>query len=52
MKAGATGVLIGLVAPGDAVTFSFGGGTRIAPTLVITQALSSAIKANMAARSA
>jgi len=44
---GATGVLIGLVAPGDAVSFSFGGGDSFAPTLVIQQSLSAAIKARL-----
>lgn len=48
-KAGATGVLIGLVAPGDAVSFSFGGGTTFVPSLVIQQSLSSAIKAQRTA---
>lgn len=47
--AGAKGVLIGLVAPGDAVSFSNGGGTHFVPTLVIQQSLSLAIKANIAA---
>ena len=47
--AGAIGVLIGLVAPGDAVSFSNGGGTNFVPTLVIQQSLSNAIKANIAA---
>ncbi len=47
--AGAVGVLIGLVAPGDAVSFSFGGGTTFVPTLVITQATSTLIKTNIAA---
>lgn len=47
--AGAIGVLIGLVAPGDAVSFSYGGGTNMVPTLVIQQSLSQAIKANIAA---
>jgi minor extracellular serine protease Vpr len=49
VKAGATGVLIGLVAGGDAVSFSFGGGTAFAPTLVIQQALAARIKARLAA---
>jgi minor extracellular serine protease Vpr len=49
VKAGATGALIGLVAGGDAVSFSFGGGTAFAPTLVIQQALSTRIKARLAA---
>lgn len=47
--AGAVGVLIGLVAAGDAVTFAFGGGTQFVPTLVITQSTSNLIKANLAA---
>jgi hypothetical protein len=48
-KAGAIGVLIGLVAAGDAISFSFGGGTDFVPSLVITQATSTLIKANLAA---
>ena len=44
---GAIGVLIGLVAPGDAVSFSFGGGDTFVPTLVIQQSLSTAIKARL-----
>lgn len=48
-RGGAVGVLIGLVAPGDAVSFSFGGGTQFVPSLVITQATSNLIKANLAA---
>ncbi len=47
VKAGATGVLIGLVAPGDAVSFSFGGGDAFAPTLVIQQVLSNNIKSRL-----
>ncbi len=43
-RAGALGVLIGLVAPGDAVPFSNGGGTDFVPTLVITQATSNILK--------
>ena len=39
-EAGAIGVLIGLIAPGDAVSFSFGGGDNFVPTLVIQQTLS------------
>ena len=46
-KAGATGVLIGLVAAGDAVSFSFAGGTDFVPSLVIQQSLSNAIKAQL-----
>ncbi|HXN47332.1 MAG TPA: S8 family serine peptidase [Bryobacteraceae bacterium] len=41
---GAIGVIIGLVAPGDAISFSNGGGTHFAPTLVITQAAATSIK--------
>jgi hypothetical protein len=48
-KAGATAVLLGLVAPGDAVSFSFGGGDTFVPTLVIQQSLSTAIKAELSA---
>jgi hypothetical protein len=48
-KAGAIGVLIGLVAAGDAVTFSFGGGDTFVPTLVIIQSNANLIKANIAA---
>ena len=47
-KAGATGVLIGLVAAGDAVSFSFGGGDTFVPSLVIQQSLSNQIKAALA----
>ncbi len=48
-NAGAVGVLIGLVAAGDAVSFSNGGGSNFVPTLVITQATGDVIKANIAA---
>ncbi len=48
-KAGAIGVLIGLIASGDAVSFSFGGGDTFVPSLVIQQALATSIKANLAA---
>ena len=44
VSAGATGTLIGLVAPGDAISFSYGGGVNFAPSLVITQATSNLIK--------
>jgi len=47
--AGATSVLIALVAPGDAVSFSNGGGSNFVPSLVIQQSLGNAIKANIAA---
>lgn len=43
-NAGAVGVLIGLVAPGDAVSFSNGGGSNFPPSLVITQAAANTIK--------
>ena len=42
-NAGAVGVLIGLVAPGDAVSFSNGGGSNFVPTLVVTQSTSNII---------
>jgi minor extracellular serine protease Vpr len=48
-RAGATGVLIGLVAAGDAIPFAFGGGTTFVPSLVITQSTANLIKANIAA---
>src|SRR3546814_1895782 len=48
-EAGAIGVLIGLIAPGDAISFSFGGGDDLVPTLVITQARSNSIKAHLEA---
>ena len=48
-KDGATAVLIGLVAAGDAVSFSYGGGDTFVPSMVIQQSLSSRIKANIAA---
>ena len=47
-NAGAVGVVIGLVAPGDAVSFSNGGGTNFVPSLVITQATSNTIKTALA----
>jgi subtilisin family serine protease len=43
-SAGAVGVLIGLVAPGDAVSFSNGGGSNFVPSLVVTQSTSNIIK--------
>ncbi len=45
--AGATGFLLGLVAPGDAVSFSFGGGTHMVPTLVIIQSYANLIKGQL-----
>jgi subtilisin family serine protease len=46
-KAGATGVLIGLVAAGDAVSFSFGGGDTFVPALIIIQSYATLIKGNL-----
>jgi len=43
-QAGAIAVLLGLVAPGNARSFGFGGGTHFVPSLVITQATSNLIK--------
>ncbi len=43
-NAGAIGVLIGLVAPGDAVSFSNGGGSNFPPSLVIIQSYANVIK--------
>jgi hypothetical protein len=43
-SAGAVGVLIGLVAPGHAISFVSGGGSNFVPTLVITQNTSNTIK--------
>jgi hypothetical protein len=43
-NAGAIGTLIGLVAPGDAISFTNGGGSNFVPSLVITQAESNTIK--------
>lgn len=48
-KAGATGVLLGLVAPGDAIPFSSGGGSAFVPSLVIQQVVSNSIKAQLTA---
>lgn len=48
-KAGAIGVLIGMVAPGDAVGFSRAGGDTFVPTLVLTQATANLIKARLSA---
>lgn len=46
--AGASAVLIGLVAPGDAVSFGQGSPGPFVPTLVIQQSLSTAIKGALA----
>ena len=51
-NAGAIGVLIGLVASGDAVSFSNGGGSNFVPTLVIQQSLATAIKGRLNAAQA
>jgi hypothetical protein len=51
-SAGAIGVLVGLVAPGDAVSFSYGGGSNFVPSLVITQATSNVIKSTLLASTA
>ncbi|MBK6472027.1 MAG: S8 family serine peptidase [Betaproteobacteria bacterium] len=48
-NAGAKGVLIALIAAGDAVSFSFGGGSNFVPSMVIQQSLGNAIKANLSA---
>jgi minor extracellular serine protease Vpr len=45
--AGAIGVLIGLVAPGDAVSFSLGAGSLFVPSLVIIQSDSNLLKATL-----
>src|SRR6201999_2281574 len=47
-NSGAIGVVLGLVAPGDAVSFSNGGGTNFVPTLVVTQAEANTIKSLLA----
>jgi hypothetical protein len=43
-RAGAVGVVIGLVAAGDAIPFTYAGGSDFVPSLVITQATSNTIK--------
>ena len=45
---GAVGVLVGLVAPGDAVSFSNGGGSNFVPSLVVTQSTANVIKSALA----
>jgi subtilisin family serine protease len=47
-NSGAIGVILGLIAPGDAVSFSNGGGSNFVPTLVVTQAISNVIKGALA----
>ena len=46
-KAGAIGVLLGLVAPGDPISFAFGGGDTFAETLVITKDVADSIKTQL-----
>ncbi len=48
-NAGAIGVLLGLTASGDAITFSLGDGSTFVPTLVITQSVSNLVKSRLAA---
>jgi hypothetical protein len=43
-NAGALGVLIGLVAPGNSISFVYTGGSNFVPSLVITQDTSNTIK--------
>ena len=49
VSAGAIGVLIGLVAPGHAISFTSGGGSNFVPTLVITQNAADTIKGALGA---
>jgi hypothetical protein len=46
-RAGAVGVLIGLVAPGPPISFTYGGGTQFVPSLVITQPDSNTLKGTL-----
>jgi hypothetical protein len=46
-RAGAIGVLIDLVAPGDAASFGYYGGTMFVPSLVITESTGDAIKTQL-----
>lgn len=48
-RAGAIGVLVGLIAPGDAVSFSLGNGSEFVPSIVIIQSYATAIKNSLAA---
>ena len=43
-RAGAVGVLLGLVAPGDPISFTYSGGSNFVPSLVIPQAISNVLK--------
>ncbi|HNT40254.1 MAG TPA: S8 family serine peptidase [Rubrivivax sp.] len=47
-NAGAIGTLIALIAPGDAVSFSLGGGSNFVPSMVIQQSLGVAIRGQLA----
>jgi hypothetical protein len=48
-RAGAIGVLVGLIAPGDAVSFSLGNGSQFVPSIVIIQSYATLIKNSLAA---
>lgn len=48
-NAGAIGTLIGLIAAGDAVSFSQGNGSNFVPSMVIQQSLSTSIKGRLSA---
>lgn len=48
-RAGAVGVLVGLIASGDAVSFSQGNGSQFVPSIVIIQSYATAIKSRLAA---
>lgn len=48
-NAGAVGTLIGLIAAGDAVSFSLGSGSNFPPSMVIQQSLSTSIKGRLSA---
>ena len=47
-RAGARGVIVGLVGPGDPVSFTLDGGSSFVPTVVITKAAADKIKARKA----
>ena len=48
-NAGAVGTLIGLIAAGDAVSFSLGSGSNFVPSMVIQQSLATSIKGRLTA---
>jgi len=48
-NAGAVGTLVGLIAAGDAQSFSLGDGSNFVPSMVIQQSLSNSIKARLTA---